>query len=110
MEKARRKDKIIEKKIKRFAQISFDKNYSNRKAPQSANMGTSRYMPSHLREGAKPSLKAQRMKEGKCKYCGEKWDPKHRCLQRSNPKKWYACEAEEEEKDSESEESIEDDT
>ena len=36
------------------------------------------------------------MREGKCKYCGEKWDPKHRCLQRSNPQKLYACEAEEE--------------
>ena len=43
------------------------------------NVGTSKYMPPHLREGAKPSLEAQRMKEGKCKYCGEKWDPKHRC-------------------------------
>ena len=30
----------------------------------------------HLREGEKPSLESQRMKEGKCKYCGEKWDPK----------------------------------
>ena len=34
---------------------------------------------------------AQRIKEGKCKFCGDKWDPKHRCLQ----KKLYACEAEE---------------
>ena len=47
------------------------------------------------------------MKEGKCKYCGEKWDPKHRCFQRSNPQKLYACEAKEE-KNSENEESSED--
>ena len=50
------------------------------------------------------------MKEGKCKYCGEKWDPRHRCLQRSNPQNLYACEAEEEEKVSKSEEPSEEDT
>ena len=50
------------------------------------------------------------MKEGKCKYCGEKGDPKHRCLQRSNPQKLYTCDAEEEEKVSESEESSEENT
>ena len=50
------------------------------------------------------------MREGKCKYCGEKWDPKHRCLQKNNPQKLHACEAEEEEKVSESEESSEEDT
>ena len=37
----------------------------------------------------KPSLEAERIKEGKCKLCGDKWDPKHICLQ----KKLYACEA-----------------
>ena len=46
-------------------------------------------MPPQLREGTKPNLEAQRIKEGKCKFCGDKWDPKHRCLQ----KKLYACEA-----------------
>ena len=50
------------------------------------------------------------MREGKCKYCGEKWDPKHICLQRSNPQKLYACEAEEEENISECEEPSEEDT
>ena len=50
------------------------------------------------------------MREGKCKYCGEKWDPKHRCLQRSNPQNFYACKAEEEDKISECEESSEEDT
>ena len=46
---------------------------------------------SQLREGTKPSLDAQRIKEGKCNFCGDKWDPKHICLQ----KKLYPCEAEE---------------
>ena len=50
------------------------------------------------------------MKEGQCKYCGEKWDPKHRCLQKRNPQNLYACEGEEEEEDSKSEESSEDNT
>ena len=49
-----------------------------------------RYTPPQLREGTKPSLEAQRIKEGKCKFYGDKWDPKHKCLQ----KKLYACEAE----------------
>ena len=73
-------------------------------------MGTSKYTPPHLREGAKPSLEPQRMKEGKCKYCGEKCDPKLGFLQKSNPQTLYGCGVEEEEKDSESEESSEDDT
>ena len=60
-------------------------------------------------EGEKPGLEAQRMREGKCKYCGEKWDHKHRCLKKSNPQKLYVCGAEEED-ESESEESSEDDT
>ena len=38
----------------------------------------------------KPSLEDQRIKEGKCKFYADKWDPKHICLQ----KKLYACEAE----------------
>ena len=50
------------------------------------------------------------MREGKCKYCGEKWDPKYICLQRRKPQNLYACEAEEEEKISECEESSEEDT
>ena len=109
MEKARHKANIIKNKFKRSAQIRFDKNYSKRNPPQSANTGTSRYTPLHLREGSKPNLEAQTVREGKCKCCGEKWDPKHRCLHKSNPQKLYVCEAEEEEKDSESEESSEDD-
>ena len=80
------------------------------KPPISTNVGTSKYMQPHLREGSKPTLEAQRMKEGSCKYCREKWDPKHRCLQKSNPQKLYAYEAKEEEKVSEGEESSEEDT
>ena len=105
MGEAKRKAKII----KRSTQGSFNKKYSKRNPPQSANTRTSRYTLPHLREGAKPSLEAQRMREGKFKYCGEKWDPKQRCLQRSNPQKLYACEAEEEEKILECEESSEED-
>ena len=101
--------KIIENKFKRSTQGSFNKKYSKRNPPQSSKTGTSRYMTPHLREGEKHSLEAQRVREGKCKYCGENWDPKHRCLQRSNPQKLCACEAEEEEKVSEGEVSSEED-
>ena len=38
------------------------------------------------------------MKEGKCKYCGEKWDPRHRCLKKKTTKNLYQCEEKEEEK------------
>ena len=52
-------------------------------------------------------LEAQIMKEGILKYCGEKWDPKHKCMQKRNPQN--ACKAKEEEKYSKSEGSSEDD-
>ena len=35
----------------------------------------------------------QRMKQGKCKCCGEKWDPKHRCAKGKETKNLYTCEA-----------------
>ena len=44
------------------------------------------------------------MKEGKCKYCREKWDPHHRCLKKETTKNLYQCE-EEEEVNSDSDES-----
>ena len=47
------------------------------------------------------------MKEGKCKYCGEKWDPRHRCLKNETTKNLYQCEAEEEDKSDSDESDIE---
>ena len=35
----------------------------------------------------------QRMKEGGCKHCGKKWDPKHRCAKGKETKNLYKCEA-----------------
>ena len=84
MEEARCKSRIIERK---FVHTNFDKDDSKKNPLQSAYTGNPRYTPPQLREGTKPSLEAQRIKEGKC---GDKWDPKHICLQ----KKLYACEAE----------------
>jgi hypothetical protein len=53
-------------------------------------------------------LDAQRIKEGKCKHCGEKWDPRHMCRIEDNSKKLYTCEAEkDDESDSEESESEE---
>ena len=52
-------------------------------------------------------MEAQIMKEGILKYCGEKWDPKHKSMQKRNPQN--ACKAKEEEKYSKREGSSEDD-
>ena len=62
MGEERRKAKIIENKFKRSHQGSFDKNYSKRNPTHSTNTGTLRYTLPHLREGAQPSLEAQRRK------------------------------------------------
>ena len=37
-------------------------------------------------------MEKQRMREGKCKRCGENWDPKHRCAN-EKVKNLYSCEA-----------------
>ena len=79
MEEARRKARIIERKS--FHTI-VDK-YDPKKNPlQSGYTGNPRYTPPQLREGTNPSLEAQRIK-GKCKFYGDKWDPKHRCLHKN---------------------------
>ena len=38
-------------------------------------------------------MEIERMREGKCKRCGEKWDPKHRSTKRNETKNLYNCEA-----------------
>ena len=47
------------------------------------------------------------MKEGKCKYYGEKWDPRHICLKKETTKNLYQCEAKEEDKSDSDESDIE---
>ena len=47
------------------------------------------------------------MKEGKCKYCREKWDPRHRCLKKETTQNLYQCEADEEDKSDNKESDIE---
>ena len=66
-----------------------------------------KYQPPHMRNGNKTTLEAQRMKEGKCKYCGEKWDPRHRCLKKETTKNLYQCEIEEEDKSNSEKSNIE---
>ena len=90
MEEARHKDKIIERKFRKSVHAHFNKDESKRNPFQSTYTGNTRYTSPELREGTKPSLEVQRIKEGKCKFCGDKWDPKHRCLH----KKLYAYEEE----------------
>ena len=53
------------------------------------------------------------MREGKCRRCGDRWNPKHRCPLEDSSKKLYTCEVEgnsesEEEEEGEGEEDLED--
>jgi len=96
LDKARRKAKLIEEKFKRTSQRNNDRGYTNQRAIPPTSSET-KYRPPHLREDNKLSIEAKRVREGKCKYCGEKWDPKHRCNTRDNSRKLYACEAEKDE-------------
>ena len=87
MEEAWRKERIIESKPIR---IIVEQDDPKKTPLQLGYTGNPRYTVPQLREGTKPNLEARRIKEGKCKFCEDKWDPKHKCLQ----KKLYACEAE----------------
>ena len=87
MEEAQHKSWIIEIKS---VHTNVKQDDSKKNPLHSGYTGNPRYTLPQLREETKPSLEAQRIKEGKCKFCGDKWDPKHRCLQN----KLYACEAE----------------
>jgi hypothetical protein len=91
-----RKAKAAEEKLE--GQSRFNKVYSRRSVPQTT--GNEKYIPPNLREDIRRSSESQRIKEGKCKRCGEKWDPRHRCQIKDNSKKLYTCEVE---KDVESE-------
>jgi hypothetical protein len=101
VEIAIRKAKAAEEKLE--GQSRFNKVYSRRSVPQTT--GNDKYIPPNLREDRRRSLESQRIKEGKCKRCGEKWDPRHRCQIEDNSKKLYTCEAEKDD-ESDSAESI----
>ena len=66
--------------------------YLRQRFPQSENIDNPKYIPPHLREEDKSNMEIQRMREGKCKCCGEKWDPKHRCAKGKETKNLYNCE------------------
>ena len=61
--------------------------------PQSVDSNNTRYVPPHRREGEKSNVEIQGIKEGKCKCCSQKWDPKHRCPKGKESKNLYNCEA-----------------
>ena len=44
------------------------------------------------------------MREGKCRRCGDRWNPKHRCHPGDSSKKLYTCEVEENSESEEEEE------
>ena len=90
MDEAWHKAMIIERKS---VHTNFDQDDSKKNPLQSGYTGNPRYTLRQLREGTNPILKVQRIKKGKCKFCGDKCDPKNICLQ----KKLYSCEVEEQE-------------
>ena len=90
LDKARRKAKIIEEKLKKTWNKNHDKD---RRSIQNTKNDT-KYQPPHLISDNNPTLEVQRMKEGKCKYFGEKCDPRHKCLKKETTKKLYQCEVE----------------
>jgi hypothetical protein len=53
---------------------------------------SNKYVPPHLREGEAGHQDSNKKWESKCRYCGDKWSPGHKC----NNKKLYTCEAEKE--------------
>ena len=61
--------------------------------PKSLDMNNTRYVPPHRRDSEKSNVEMQRIKEGKCKNYGEKWDHKHRCAKGKESKNLYNCEA-----------------
>jgi hypothetical protein len=92
IEVARHKEKVTEVKLEGF-QSRFGKLIQERTDHKPQTQDKDKYIPPHIRDN-KRSLEAQRMKEGKCRRCGERWDPRHRCHTEDNPKKLYTCEAE----------------
>lgn len=70
LHKAKLKEKLVEENFKRSSQRSFDKVYTGRKTPLTTNPEGQYHAP-HLRDDSKLSLETQRIKKGKCKYCGE---------------------------------------
>jgi len=57
------------------------------------DMNNTRYIPPHCHEGKKSNMEIQRIKEGKCKCYGKKWDPKHRCDKGKESNNLYRFEA-----------------
>lgn len=104
METTIHKAKATEKKLKISLSQRFEKVYTRQRLHQPSNTGNPKYLPPKHREDNKSNMEIQRIREGKCKYCGEKWVPKHICNTRDDSRKLYSCEYEKDE-DSQSEES-----
>lgn len=93
IEVVRQKAKIAQKNFEQIFWSKSEETYSRRRTPQCADAKNTRYVPPHYHENENYNVETQRIKEAKCRCCGEKWDPKHRCAKGKEPKNLYNCEA-----------------
>jgi hypothetical protein len=64
--------------------------YSDDRTKKYTTDKPNKYLPPHLREGQASHQDSNKKWESKCRYCGDKWSPGHKC----NNKKLYSCKAE----------------
>ena len=92
VEATRQKSKATEAKFDNF-QTYKGNSYSQRNIETIPEANTNKYIPPPRRDDRK-NLENQRMREGKYRRCGDRWNPKHRCRPEDSSKKLYTCEVE----------------
>jgi hypothetical protein len=94
IEDARHTSRLIEQKNK-FNKPTFrsperlNKYLDNRTRKYNIEK-PNKYLPPHLREVQSYHQDSNKKWESKCRYCGDKWSPGHKC----NNKKLYSCKVE----------------
>jgi len=96
IEDARYAAKLIEQK-NRYNRLSVtgtekSNKYLNERTNRVSTNYSNKYVPPHLREDKNRNHDNDKKWENKCRRCGEKWSPGHRCIN----KKLYTCQAEKE--------------
>lgn len=96
IEDARYATKLIEPKNRynRLSTTGIEKSnkYLNERTNRVSTNYSNTYVPPHLREDENRNQYSDKKWENKCRHCGEKWSPGHKCIN----KKLYTCQAEKE--------------